>query len=203
MAAFTVFVSGHSYDSPGFSTRTSVLDTATGKFVVDDLETLTVLRDGAVFKRADFNFWGVTFAADGRHFYASLASAGAVYLVKGDLANRQMQVVHDNVECPSLSPDGTRVAFKRRAPMDSAGRRIWRVYVMDLAARTETLLDKEARNVDDQVEWLDDREIAYAMPVEQEGSAATDVWAMAADASRPPSLLLPLAFSPAAIAGVR
>ena len=203
LAAFTVFVSGHSYDSPGFSTRTSVLDTTTGRFVVEDLETFTVTRDGAVIKKADFNFWGFTFAADHRHFYASLGSGGAVHLVKGDLASRQMQVIHEHVECPSLSPDETRVAFKRRAAMDERGRRIWRLHVMDLASRRETLLDQEVRNVDDQVEWLGNSAIAYALPADEQGSAATNVWAMAVDAASPPRLLLPLAFSPTAIAAAR
>ena len=49
LAAFTVFVSGHSYDNPGFTTRTSVIDTASGRLLLEDLETLPVLKDGAPF----------------------------------------------------------------------------------------------------------------------------------------------------------
>ena len=200
MAAFTVFVSGHSYASPGFTTRTSVVDTQNGRLIVADLESLAVIRDGAVFKKVDFNFWGVTFASDSSRFYASLGTAGKVYLVEGDLAVGQMRVIHEDVECPSLSPDNTRIAFKRRSPIDQAGRRIWRLYVMNLASRQETLLDKESRNVDDQVEWLNNLELLYALPADdQRASASTNIWALAASAAQPPRLLVPAAFSPAAV----
>lgn len=200
MAAFTVFVSGHSYDNPGFTTRTSIVDTQSGRYVVEDLESMEVVRDGKPFKSADFNFWGITFGNDGRSFYASLGTAGRVVLVKGDLQSARLEVIHDDVECPSLSPDNRLIAFKRRAPMDAAGRRKWRLVVMDLVSRKETLLDKEGRNVDDQVEWLNNREILYALPRDdQQASAAMDVWAMAADAGSAPRLLVPFAFSPASI----
>jgi hypothetical protein len=200
LAAFTVFVSGHSYSSPGFTTRTSIVDTQSGRPVVEDLEALPVLKGGTPFKAADFNFWGVTFARNANRFYATLGSGGKVYLVEGDLAQRHMRVVHDDAECPSLSPDDTQVAFKRRAAMDAAGRRIWRLVVLDLASRKETLLDAETRNVDDQVEWLNNREILYAMPkTDQQSTAGTDIWAITADASAPPRLLLPFAFSPAVL----
>lgn len=200
LGAFTVFVSGHSYNAPGFSTQTSIINTADGQPVVGDLETWEVRRDGAVMHGADFNFWGVTFTPDSRRFFATLSGGGKLYLVEGDIAARRMQVIHEDVECPSVSPDGTRIAFKRRAPMDAAGRRIWRLVVLDLATRSETLLDKETRNVDDQVEWLGNREIIYSMPQdEQQSSASTDLWALAVDASAPPRLLLPFAFSPAVL----
>lgn len=200
LGAFTVFVTGHSYGTPGFSTQTSIIDTANGQPLVANLETWEVRLDGTPIRGADFNFWGVTFTPDSRRFFATLSGGGKLYLVEGDIAAHRMQVIHEDVECPSLSPDGTRIAFKRRAPMDAAGRRIWRLVVLDLATRRETVLDKELRNVDDQVEWLDDREIIYGMPQdEMQGSASTNLWALAADASTPPRLLLPFAFSPAVL----
>lgn len=196
LAAFTVFVTGHSYDSPGFTTRTSIIDTASGRLLLEDLETMPVLKQGAPFKSVDFNFWGVTFTADGLRFYATLGTAGKVYLVEGNLETRQMKVVHDDVECPSLSPDDTRIAFKRRQAMDSAGRRIWRLVVLDLAGGREVLLDQETRNVDDQVEWLNEREILYAMP-RPDAQAGSDLWVLRSDAAGAPRLWLPAAFSPA------
>lgn len=200
MAAFTVFISGHSYATPGFVTRTSVIDTASGRFIAEDLERFTVLRDGAPFKSADFNFWGYTFARDGRRFYATLGTAGKVFLVEGDLAAQRMRVVRDGVECPSLSPDETRVAFKRRIAGDAPGRFVWRLHVLELATGTETALSAETRNVDDQVEWLSDREIVYAMPKDGVASSAeTNLWALGADGAGAPRLLLPLGFSPAVI----
>ena len=199
LAAFTVFVSGHGYENPGFTTATSVIDTSTGAFVIDNLEKLEVSRNGAPFKAVDFNFWGFTFARDGRRFYATLGTAGKMYLVEGDLTTRQMRVIRDDVECPSLSPDNTRIAFKRRIPT-GAGGFVWQLQVLDLASGSVTPLSKEVRSVDDQVEWLNDREIVYALPKDgPQPSAQTDVWALAADASLAPRLLAAGAYSPAVV----
>ena len=60
LAAITVFEHGHSYAEDGFSTRTTIVDTAKGS-VLTDLEQFTIVRDGVRFKAVDFNFWGVTF----------------------------------------------------------------------------------------------------------------------------------------------
>ena len=200
MAAMTVFVTGHSYMSANFSTRTSIVDAESGRMLVDDLEKLQVLREGVPFKAADFNFWGVTFARRSGHFYATLATGGKIFLVEGDLAARQMRIVHDDVECPSLSPDGTRIAFKRRVPAGGAGRLMWRLHVLELATGKVTPLLAETRSVDDQVEWLGEREVVYALPDDAPGAtAATHSWAMAADGKHPPRLLVRLAFSPAVV----
>jgi WD40-like Beta Propeller Repeat len=196
LAAMTVFVSGHSYASPGFSTRTSIIDAQDGKMIVDDLESMTVLRSGQPFKRTDFNFWGVTFTPDATGFYATLQTGGQTLLVQGDLAARQMQVLARNAECPSLSPDGKRLAFKRRIEPPPQGRVAWSLHVLDIASGQETALAKETRSVDDQVEWISEREIAYAMP-DDSAPAATQTWALAADGQRAPRPLLPLALSPA------
>ena len=58
-------------------------------------------------------------------------------------------MIAEDVECPSLSPDETRVAFKRRQGDN------WRLHVLDLDTGREYPL-AETRSVDDQVEWLDD-----------------------------------------------
>jgi len=196
--AFTVFINGHAYSSPGFTTRTSIVDAATGTYVAEDLEAWPVTRDGAAFKETDFNFWGVTFARDGRRFYATLGSGGKTYLVEGDLQARQMHTLAEGVECPSLSPDETRVAFKRREAGAAPGQSLWHVAVMDLATRQVRVLKGEQRNVDDQVEWKDDREVLYAMPLDARRSAAEmDLWAIPADDSSPARKWLPYAFSPA------
>jgi hypothetical protein len=65
-----------------------------------------------------------------------------------------MKVLREGVECPALSPDGTRIAVKQRAG-GGVGPVQWRVAVFKVAmlqARTPAA----TRNVDDQVEWLDD-----------------------------------------------
>lgn len=193
LAAVTVFESGHSYAGADFSTRTSIIDLARGDFVITDLEKLPVLRDGAPFQAIDFNIWGVTFTASGDRFYATLATGGRIYLVEGDMPKRQMQVLREGVECPSLSPDGTRLAFKRR----EGGRLIavtWRLSVLRLDTREEWAL-AETRSVDDQVEWLDDATVLYSLPEAASGTPVQNSWAVPADGGGSPRLVVPKAYS--------
>ena len=198
LAAFTVFINGHAYSMPSFTTRTTIVDAISGDTLVDDLEAWPVSRGGAPFKAADFNFWGVTFNHDGTRFYATLGSGGRTWLVEGDFARRQLRVVADDVECPSLSPDGRRIAFKRRDTANAGGRFWWHLAVLDLASGQVRVLPGESRSVDDQVEWNGNDELLYAMPLDsQQSSAETDVWAIAADGKTSARLLARFAFSPA------
>ncbi|MEW2518363.1 TolB family protein [Actinacidiphila alni] len=189
MAAWTVFVGGDSYAGTNFSTRTSILDTRTGALQAS-LEDYAVTRDGHRLRAADVNFWGVTFADDG-HFYATLATGGHTYLVRGDVAARTVTTLRTNVECPSLSPDGTRIAFKKRVPGLSSDAP-WRLYVLDLA----TLRDHpvaETRDVDDQAVWSDDATLAYALP----GDYGSDLWTVPASGAGAPRRLTASALAPA------
>lgn len=186
--ATTVFVAGHSYSSGEFSTETTIFDLVNGKRL-GTLEDFSVFRDSQPFKSVDFNFWGVTFAADGNRFYATLKTKGQTYLVEGDLAARQMRVLRMNVECPSLSPDGTRLAFKKRTG-GTLGTVIWRFHVLDLRTMVETPL-AEARSIDDQIEWLDDRNVLYGLQ--------PDIWTVPADGSGEPRRYLSRGVSPVVI----
>ena len=193
-AAFTVFVSGHSYDSAGFSTATTIVDSVTGAPVVADLEQMEVWSDGARRQSADFNFWGVTFARDANRFYATLGTGGVTYLVEGNIAANRVTVIREGIECPSLSPDNTRVAFKKRVP--GPGLAKWRIAVLDLASLTESLVAEE-RYVDEQLVWLDDDQILYTQVSTTAASrATTDVWVVRADGTGTPALLLKEAASP-------
>ena len=199
-AAFTVFINGHAYSTPSFTTRTTIVDAITGDSLVDDLEAWPVTRGGTAFKATDFNFWGVTFTRDGERFYATLGTNGKTYLVAGDFASRQMRVVAEDVECPSLSPDGLRIAFKRRDPANPGGHFYWHVAVLELASGQVRVLAGETRSVDDQVEWNGNDEILYAMPLDsQQSSAEMDVWAIAADGKTPAQRRASFAFSPAVV----
>jgi hypothetical protein len=198
LAAITVFVGGHSYSSPGFSTRTSIVDVPSGRLLTADLETFAVVKDGQPFKASEFNFWGVTFTPDAQGFYATLQTSGQQWLVQGDVAQQRMMLIAPNVECPSLSPDGLRIAFKRRVVPPPQGRVVWQLIVRELASGAETALARETRSVDDQVEWIDNREIAYALP-DDTTPAATNAFALAIDGSSAPRLLAPLAYSPAVV----
>jgi hypothetical protein len=195
--AVTVFVQGHSYAEGGFSTATTLVDMASGG-IVGDLEQFAVFKDGSRLEAPDFNFWGVTFARDSNRFYATLATGGVTYLIEGDIAAREARVLRENVECPSLSPDNTRLAFKKRVS-NVPGPVVWRLHVLDLGTGVETPL-AETGNVDDQVEWLDDDSVAYSLP--DEGPPATirpDLWTVPADGSGAPSLLRTGAMSPVVV----
>ena len=194
LAALTVFISGHSYASLDFSTQTLLLDTTTGQ-VLADLEEFAVTRDGRPFSSKDFNLWGVTFAPDSKSFYCTLSTNRQHFLVRGELAQRTARVIHENVECPSLSPDGKRIAYKKRLP--TPGRIEWQLHILDLASGRETPL-AEKRSADDQIEWLDDDNVLYALP-QNEQSASTDVWRASVDGRRPPQVFLTAASSPAVI----
>ncbi|MEU5266565.1 hypothetical protein [Amycolatopsis sp. NPDC021455] len=192
MLAWTVFVTGDSYNGGMFSTRAGILDTATGD-LAGTLEDYAVTLDGKPYQAADLNFWGVTFTRDDRHFYATMSTAGHRYLVAGDFAAHTVRTLRENVECPSVSPDGTRVAFKSAVDGDPA--RGWRLSVLDLASSKVTPL-AETRSVDDQPAWLDDHTIGYGVP---RGPGHADVWSVPADGSGTPRLLVPEAESPAAL----
>ncbi|NUT09815.1 MAG: hypothetical protein HOQ38_05005 [Nonomuraea sp.] len=183
MASWTVFVTGDSYSSGGFSTWTGILDTRTG-YLVTNMEDIPLYLGGQRYHSADVNYWGVTFAADDNRFYATVATKGKTYLVEGDFAAWRARALRENAECPSLSPDGTRLVFKKRV---SPGP--WRLHVLDLATMRERPLGERA-SVDDQAAWLDDTTVLYA----KDG----DVWAAGIDGG-PPRPLIRDASSPAVI----
>ncbi|MFJ3667104.1 TolB family protein [Streptomyces sp. NPDC090106] len=189
MAAWTVFVSGDSYAGTDFSTRTAIVDTRTWT-IDDNLETFHVVKDGRTYRAADINIWGVTFADDNR-FYATLATGGKTYLVRGDLEARTLTTLHRNVECPSLSPDGTRVAYKKRVEGASPDAP-WRLYVLDLRTMKESAT-AEGRDLDDQALWSDDSTLVYALP----GDYGSDLWTVPADGTGTAHRLMASAVAPA------
>ena len=93
-------------------------------------------------------------------------------------------MIAKGVECPSLSPDGRRIAFKSRRGNQ------WRLHVLDLETRRRTAL-AETRSVDDQVEWLDEGRILYGL----EGN----IWVVPADGSGAPRVYVRNALSPAVV----
>jgi hypothetical protein len=195
MAGATVFVAGDSYAVDTFSTRTTLFDLRVRRPLVS-LEEFSVERNGRPFKSVDFNFWGVTFGADSDQFYAVLASAHRMHLVEGRVSSRQMHVIREGVECPSLSPDGQRIAFKAREYQ--GGRLIWRLHVVNLQTKMESTVS-ETRSVDDQAEWLDEDRVLYALPRSTEGDGSSDVWVARADGAGIPRVLITDAYSPSVV----
>ena len=191
----TVFVAGDSYAVDTFSTRTTLFDLKGGK-ALGDLEEFAVERDGRPFKRVDFNFWGVTFAADADLFYAVVASQRRFYLAEGRQSTRRMRIVREGLECPSLSPDGRRIAFKAREY--EGPRLVWRLRVVDLMTNAESTVN-ETRSVDDQAEWLDVDHVLYSLPRTIEGDGSSDVWVARVDGGGVPRVLLADAYSPTVV----
>jgi hypothetical protein len=185
----TLFVSGDSYAAAGtFSTRTTIIDLVHGTSL-GGLENWTTYDGQHQVTASDVNYWGVTFApGDSDRFYATMSTGGKTYLIQGSVSQRTAKVLHDNVECPSLSPDGTRIGFKHRTGSSSAP---WRLTVLDLATMKETRL-AETRSVDDQVAWDGDDALLYAV-----GGAT---WSVPADGGGRPRRMIGQADSPAVVA---
>ncbi|QXJ22498.1 PD40 domain-containing protein [Actinomadura graeca] len=187
--ATTAFVTGHSYLSDGFSTETVI--GRVGGDPVGNIEQFTFILNGQPNTNVDRNVWGVTFVPGSERFFATVATQNRRYLVEGDIGRRTLTALRDNVECPSLSPDGQRLAYKKRTGLNSD---VWRFHVLDLASGVETPL-AEARSVDDQAAWLDDGHVMYGVPKGGPGGRNADVWVVPLRGGAP-RLLIPDADSP-------
>jgi len=195
LMAFTSFVTGSAYATVGFSTATDIYSIADGHDY-GNIEQFTLTIDGAVNTASDRNIWGVTFVpGDDDAFYATAATAGHTYLVRGSLSHRTLTEVHETAECPSVSPDGTRVAFKVNVSTTSTA--FWSIAVMDIATGAVTMMP-DKRDIDDQVEWLDDSTLLYGLQ-NAKSPGDYDVWQTAADGSGTASLMIRHAWSPAVV----
>ncbi|MFD7326816.1 TolB family protein [Streptomyces sp. NPDC059875] len=184
MLSWTMFATGDSYAASAFSTRTSILDLRTG-YLVKNMEQIPLTLHGRRHHAPDVNYWGVSFTRDDSRFYATVATKGRTYLVEGDMRRWSAKALRENVECPSLSPDDTRIAFKKKVSDDPKAP--WRLYVLDLRTLREHPV-AERRSIDDQAVWTDDGTLAYA----HEGA----VWAVPADGTGAPRRLAFGASSP-------
>jgi len=193
LIATTSFVRGHSYMRVGLSTATEIR--RVGGRDYGNLEKFTLVIEGKTVNPSDRNIWGVTFGADDNTFYATAATGGEHYLVRGDLAARKLTSVRRAAECPSLSPDGSRVAYKKDLGGSSPH---WVIAVLDLSTGRETTLNGESRSVDDQVEWLDDNTILYGLPRTGE-AGVSDVWAIKTDQVAKPKVFIKQAWSPSVV----
>jgi hypothetical protein len=193
-AATTTFVTGHDYNSPGtFSTETLVTNLAGGPSV--NIESFRLMVDGKQITAQNRNMWGVTFTPGNDEFYATAASGKTTWLVRGSLKNKTLTALREDAECPSLSPDGTRVAFKTRNG-EPAG--LWQLAVYDLTTGKSVLL-AEKHSVDDQIEWLDNQNVLYGLPRSGTGASASDVWTVPADGSGSSKIFIPNGWSPAVV----
>jgi protease II len=162
-----------------------VYETATGKDF-GDLEDFKVLKDGREIENQDFNFWGVTFTGEDSKFYATLGTGSHHYLVEGDAQSKTAKVVRDGIECPSLSPDGTRLGYKARVGKPFQ----WRFHVLDLKTGKDVELTHEG-SIDDQIAWIDDDTLAYGN--------GEETFSVPADGSAPPKVMLKSAVNPSRV----
>lgn len=198
LIATTAFVTGHSYAADSFSTETTIK--GPGGRDYGNLQDFEISVDGQPLVAVDRNVWGVSFAG-GDRFYATVASGGTTWLMEGYLEARTLEAVATGAECPSVSPDGDRVAFKIRR--ESGGDMVggsgvhWDVAVLDLASGERTVIGLE-RSIDDQLEWLDSDTLLYGLPRQDAGWDA-DVYSLAAEAGAEPELFIEHAWSPSVV----
>jgi hypothetical protein len=193
LSATTVFTAGHGYGTIGFSTET-IINTRDGKSYGNLEKTFAVMIDGKRSTAVDLNIWGVTFVPgpSPTTFYATVATGGHTWLARGDLPTKTLTAIHPDAECPSISPDGTTIVYKRRNGSSIK----WRYHALDLVTGKEWDL-AETRSVDDQAEWLDDSRIVYGL--QRSGTGQADVWVVPVRGTEKPKILIPNAWSPAVV----
>ena len=198
LVAFTAFITGEAYATVGFSVGTQIASTgANGTDGTDygNLEDFTFMVDGKKITATDRNFWGVTFSPDDNVFYATGATNGKTWLVRGDLAARTMTAIHETAECPSISPDGKLIAYKKNVSTTASP--YWSIAVLDPATGVEKILP-EKRSIDDQIDWLDDSTLLYGVP--RDSSAGdSDIWSIRANGSGSPKVYIEHAWSPSVV----
>ena len=193
LVGYTAFVTGAAYGVVGFSTETEISSTAGHDF--GNLEDFALIVGGTRNSAMDRHFWGVTFTSDDNVFYATAAAGGQTWLVRGDLAARTLTAIREAAECPSASPDGRRVAYKKNISTTTSA--YWSIAVLDLATGKETVLP-EKQSVDDQVEWLDESTILYGL-ARPNAEGDSDVWSIHAEGASAPKRIIQHAWSPSVV----
>ena len=115
---------------------------------------------------------------------------GSAYLIEGDVDGRAARVLTQGAECPSLSPDHLRIAFKKRV---GGSHGWWQLSLFDLSTRAVRTLSGDTESVDDQVEWLDTAKLIYFRPA----SDGNVIWQLRTDVDGPPQPFVRAGFSPA------
>jgi hypothetical protein len=196
LAATTSFTAGDSYAGTNFSTRTVISRVhGTKANAAANLEDFALVRSGMGIKPVDRNYWGVTFAQNDDIFYVTVAFGGHTYLARGTLSSRALTILRTDAECPSLSPDGRTIVYKKRNGQPAGH---WRLASYVVATGKETTL-AETRNVDDQVAWLDDSHVVYGIPRSGSQAAVDDIYSVPDDGTGTAKLLISGAWSPAII----
>ena len=142
---WTLFVTGDSYAATGFSTRSGLYEVETGR-LVKTVEELAVFVDGKPVLRLGRELLGYHFRCRRQPFLRDDGEQGEDVPDRGRLPRRiEGPRSLENVECPSLSPDGRRIAYKQKNPDG-----VWRLAVLDLTTRAVTHPAEAPATIDDQ-----------------------------------------------------
>jgi Tol biopolymer transport system component len=95
-------------------------------------------------------------------------------------------------ECPSLSPDQSRIAFKKRLGGSGGW---WQLSLYDVSSHGVRPLSGDTESVDDQVEWLDASSLIYFRP----NADGNIVWRLEVDGGTPPQPFVREGFSPVVV----
>jgi hypothetical protein len=203
LAAVTVFLAGHSYAGASFTTRPAVLDTASGHWVVEDLEGFEVLREGRPMKAADFNFWGISFRARRAALLRHAAHRWPLPAGRGRAAGapparrsrgRGMPVAVAGTGDGSPTSGS---ASPARALATSAGK--LQVLALDTGRETALTAEDAQRRRSGSSGSTTARCSMPGRTTRRRNDAGDAVWALAADNGAPPRRLLRHASSPAAM----
>lgn len=190
MVGVTAFITGESYENVGFSTQTTIK--SPGGKDLGNIQDFTLKIGDKTLTAEDRNLWGVTFAKDGNTFYATAASGKQTWLMQGSLTDKTMTALSENAECPSISPNGKLIAYKKRRADSQPAH--WDIAVQDLAKGTEQLYPLES-GFDDQLEWLDSSTLLFGQPrADNPGDA--DIYSIELKSGAVPELFLEHAWSP-------
>lgn len=189
LVATTSFVTGHSYATDSFSTETTIKSVTGDDY--GNLEDHAIIIDGQELTSIDRNVWGVSFVNE-QEYYATVASGGNTWLVRGDISKKLMTSVRSNAECPSVSPDRKQVAYKKRR--SGAGPVHWDIAVLDLRTEKEIVI-QQSDGFDDQPEWLDNNTLLFGMP-RPDTVGDSDVYKISTQPGALPELFIEHAWSP-------
>lgn len=196
-ASTTGFVSGSSYADIGGETETIVIfDEVDERSGLVGLIQFEVLAPEAKYEAADRQFWGVTFS-DTDRFHVTGYFGDEPEILSGSFSAKTLEPTGYLGSCPSISPDGRHLVFKETLDDGS-----YALTAVELETGEQWTLG-EPRSVDDQVEWLDDDTILYA--IHPDGDDGTDVqpqfdiWMLDIAPGSEPELFLPAADSPAVL----
>ena len=157
LATTTGFVDGTSYEDSTVEITTIVtIDSFDSTSPLIGLNQFNVEDSDPEYNGSDRKFWGVTFV-DNEQFYVTGFFADVPLIVRGNISNRSMELTGLEGSCPSLSPDGETLVYKRTRDDDG-----FDLVAVELASGDSWTLG-ETRSVNDQVAWLDNETILYAI----------------------------------------